>query len=315
MKKQKSLIRHKKYDNGLTVVKYDRKVFYDNLWHTDPELLESRGKVTLNDKVVALPFKKIFNYKENDTVCDFDKVIVAVEKVNGFMFHLSKAPNEEIKESLGSPYIKGTTGSLDSDFVKLAWENILKHGVNVPQLFLYQYKVNKEKYSRYTFIFEIKDNEKDPHIINAETEPDGVYLLGCRDIDTGELLSQEELDDIAKHANLKRPKWKKVKFGDLLEETKTVNHEGFVVYDIETNDAILKLKSPFYTVKKWFMRRNNDFVFRANYKQLVDEEYYGVIRELRNLYSELTWTSMSEQEKGIAFENAMNSFADEKRWL
>lgn len=303
MNKQKALIKQKKYDNGLAVVKYDRKVFYDNLWHTDPELMESRGKVIFNDvEIVALPFKKIFNYKENDTFCELDKLVIGVEKINGFMFHVTEAPdNDDLRNSLGCNFIKGTTGSLDSDFVKLANENIKKHCVNIEKIAV----VNKEYGGSYTYIFEIKDNEKDPHIINEKTEADGVYLLGARNIKTGQLLKQSDLDDIAKIINAKRPVWLMHTFETILNYSKKVNHEGFVIYNILNHDAILKLKSPFYTIKKWFMRRNNDFVFRANYKQLVDEEYYDVIKKIRSTYNEETWKALTEQEKGVVFEELM----------
>ena len=45
----------------LKVVKYKRKVFYNNLW--TPELELCRGLVLdTNDNIVALPFTKIYNY-------------------------------------------------------------------------------------------------------------------------------------------------------------------------------------------------------------------------------------------------------------
>ena len=68
------------------VRKYKREVFYNNLWNTDLILLESRGHVLdANDNLVARPFKKLFNYKENGTVVDLEQEVVVVEKVNGFM--------------------------------------------------------------------------------------------------------------------------------------------------------------------------------------------------------------------------------------
>jgi len=52
----------------LKVVKYARKVFYDNLWEVHPLLKECRGLVLdLDNNVVAHPFTKVFNIGENGT--------------------------------------------------------------------------------------------------------------------------------------------------------------------------------------------------------------------------------------------------------
>ena len=307
--KNKSLIVTKDYGHGVAVQKYHKKVFWENLWHTDPELLECRGKVLLHGKPIALPFKKIFNHKENNTDCELDKEVIAVEKVNGFMFHVTftneVSTSIALQSALGneniSYHVFGTTGSLNSDFVVMGKEALVQHNVKYELIGSVESKLGYV--NPHTYIFEIKDNIKDPHIIFDED--DGVYLLGVRDIITGNLLSQSEVDFLAEQINAKRPKWKVTKFKDLLEEVKTVKHEGFVIYDLESNDGIMKIKSPFYTVKKWMMRRNNDFVFRANYKQLVDEEYYEVISKIRKNYTEDEWSAFDEMKKGEIFEGLL----------
>lgn len=280
------LITYKEFGN-FKVRKYKREVFFNNLWHTDPLLLESRGHVLdENDNIVALPFKKIFNYQENGTSVHKDKIVVAVEKVNGFMFHVTQ--HEDF-------IIEGTTGSLDSPFVTLAKENMKKHGVN--------YKAFKELLETYnepvTCIFEIKDNKKDPHII--DDEEDGVYLLGIRLLSDGRLVQQMNLDSWAKKMNVKRPKWIIKSFSEVLEETSKVKHEGFVVYCPHTQDALLKLKSPYYISKKTLMRKKAENVYKTDYKHLVDEEYYPIIEKIREMKTVNEWSVMSEQDRGYLF--------------
>lgn len=269
------------------VRKYKREVFYNNLWNTDPLLLESRGHVLdLNDNLVARPFKKIFNYKENDTVIDLEQEVVVVKKVNGFMFHVTQ--HEDF-------IIEGTTGSLSSPFTELAKENMKKHGVNYNG-----FKTILEEYKEpMTCIFEIKDNEKDPHIIDDES--DGVYLLGVRSVATGKLLRQDILDKIAVTLNVKRPKWTVIYFRQALKEVGKVKHEGFVIYDWSTHEALLKLKSPYYISKKSLMRKHAANVYNKNYKTLVDEEYYPIIEKIRELKTVDEWSVMKEQERGTYF--------------
>ena len=291
------LIDRKSYPSGLSVVKYAKRVFWDNLWSLYDELLETRGRVEYNGKTVALPFKKVFNYQENNTTCDLATEVVSVEKVNGFMLHVTLSPEKSLMQSLKSAFIWGTTGSLDSNFVTLGRETFKKHRVNTDIIALFKPD------EVHTFIFEIKDNEKDPHIIDDEA--DGVYLLGVRNVKTGKLLPQSTLDELALEMGARRPKWKKVVFGDLLTTLPNIKHEGFVIYDVETNDAILKLKSPFYTTKKWIMRRGNEFVFDSDYREKVDEEYYPIIARIRKHYTRADWAMLSEVEKGKVFNDML----------
>lgn len=113
---QKGLVKKKTYANGLSVFKYSRKVFYDQLWNTDPLLLEARGIVLDDDgNKVVWPFTKVFNYGENGAgeLLEASTPVVAPRKVNGFMA-ACRYWNGEL--------IVSTTGSLDSDFAVLARE-------------------------------------------------------------------------------------------------------------------------------------------------------------------------------------------------
>ena len=79
---------------GLFVKKYTKKVFFDNLWHEDPELLESRGHVELADGTrVINPFTKIFNHGENNVTIDPKEHCLYIRKVNGFMACATYVPS------------------------------------------------------------------------------------------------------------------------------------------------------------------------------------------------------------------------------
>lgn len=289
----KELINYNNFGD-LKVRKYAREVFYDNLWNTDPLLLESRGHVlNENDELVARPFKKVFNYKENGTTVDLETNIVLVEKINGFMFHVTKH-----KDFI----IEGTTGSLNSPFTKLAKENMTKHNVNYDG-FDHILNLCGEVV---TCIFEIKDNTNDPHII--DDEEDGVYLLGIRAVASGKLLPQEKLDVFAKVLNVKRPNWEICLFKDALKQVEYVRHEGFVVYDFHTDEAILKLKSPYYISKKSLMRKHPNTVYNPDYRKLVDEEYYPIIEKIKEVFTIHEWAVMNEQDRGEAFNIIYKAF-------
>jgi hypothetical protein len=252
---------------GLFVKKYTRKVFYDNLWHENQDLLEARGHVeTADGKVVIRPFTKIFNRGENGTEIDRDEEVVTIRKVNGFMACATYVP--EVGEVVVS-----TTGSLDSDFVGYA-EDYIDEKVKA-----FIKRVSTEN-STTTFMFEIV-HPLDPHIIR---EGCGAYLIGSRHVwdETpyfSDALSEDTLDAIAgKDAmDVLRPNWKVCKFSEIVQEAKTCFHEGFVVYGQKSKTA-LKIKSPFYLTLKAAARKKD--IMSLN-KQMVDEEFYDLIDHIK----------------------------------
>ena len=263
----------------LRVVKYKNKVFYRNLW-TD-ELCEMRGLIVDEHWGVRVrPFKKIFNRGENSTDFPLDKWICAVRKINGFMACLTK------DDDYG--YIVSTTGSLDSPFVELAekyLEPLKSHGL----------------ISGVTYIFEIVD-PSDPHIIEEEH---GVYLIGARTVCSKIDLHQCDLDLIARGFGVKRPEWKLCNFGEAIVEARNAKHEGFVVYDT-VSDAALKLKTPYYLIKKLFSRINGARLtprWFAQNRENFDEEYLPLIDAIAE---DSEFASLDQEQRKFWIEEFLN---------
>lgn len=281
----KNLVSKKTYTDGpfagLSVLKYKNNVFWDNLWHTDPRLLECRGMVVdADDNVVIWPFTKIFNRFENGTDVPQDQLVCVPRKVNGFMAAASIHNGE---------WLVSTTGTLDSEFAELAKKHI-NFAVN-PKL------LNSKLWNSLTLIFEICD-ESDPHIVH---EKPGAYLIGARDHNTGKMLHEADLDLLASNIWY-RPEWDNMIFSDVVFFSKTVNHEGFVVRDIDTGELLLKIKSPHYLAKKFLMRGGQnkwDMIWDnpEEAKKRVDEEYYGLIDWLRWAWEKEEWAMQDSQHR------------------
>ena len=261
---------------GLFVKKYTKRVFYDNLWSKDNELLEARGHVeTADGRLVIRPFTKIFNHHENGTNIDRNENCIWIQKINGFMACATLVP--EVNDVVIS-----TTGSLDSDFVALAEQH----------LFGIKQWLREVGLTRTTFMFEIVD-PSDPHIIQEEP---GAYLLGHRYIHGDEAymtseFKEESLDKIAELMGVSRPKWGLARFGDIVKMAKTVQHEGFVVYGLKSN-TVLKIKSPHYLALKAAARKADIMTLD---KTKVDEEFYPLIDHLKSIGE--TFNSMTEQDR------------------
>lgn len=287
------LVTMKQQNNGLYVLKYKNKVFYDNLW--TPELLECRGTVVDADfNIIQRPFTKIYNLHENGTQIPREEIVIASRKINGFMCAVTEYNGE---------LLISTTGSCDSQFVGYASEII--NSTAISKL------IGSEYFGKYTWLFEVV-HPNDPHIIKDDI---GLYLLASREKAWGAsecFHRQDELDCIAHIMECKRPEWYRAEFGHIQEWTKKCKHEGFVCYGLDTT---LKMKSPYYLVAKFLARirgeKLNDIInINPEYlKQKIDEEFYPLIDNIvrwRDMFTVLT-----EQERITFIEEFFKGQLDE----
>lgn len=258
----------------LFVIKYDHDVFYQNLW--TPELEECRGLVVDKDwNIVAMPFKKIYNRFEHDLDFLPDAKVTAVRKINGFMAAATYHPKHGV--------IISTTGSLDTEYVAVAeahlrpkvihWIENLGHNL--------------------TWLFEICD-PSDPHIIK---EDPGAYLIGARNLLTGEMLSEQKLDTCYKTMEVMRPHYyANMSFSTVCKLTKECRHEGFVVHGPSMS---LKIKSPYYLINKFLARKRGERLIDLlcdipSLRKTVDEEFYPL---LDHLEKHIEFPGMDEQDR------------------
>lgn len=236
----------------LYVRKYKRKVFYDNLWHKDPLLVESRGHVfTESGKLVINPPTKVFNRNENGTDINLDEECLVVDKINGFMACLTWVP--EVNDVVVS-----TTGSLDSPYVGMARE-MLSYAIAKLKEF---YAIAPRTPA--TLVFEIC-HPNDPHIIK---ENYGAYLLATRSITDTQpyscsLENQEEMDILASVLRVSRPFYDVTTFKQVTQNIKTCKHEGYMVYGL-TSGTVLKLKSTYYLALKAIARKKDILSLNKN---------------------------------------------------
>jgi len=277
------LVTMKEVGEDMYILKYKRKVFFDALWNDYLE--ECRGTIVDGDfNVISRPFTKIYNYGVEDRSPVFadDEPVTAYRKVNGFMVAMTWY-NDDILVS--------TTGSIDSPFVAYAKEVMLKH----QSWGDWQTAIRMNEGA--TMMFECVHPD-DPHIVPEDV---GMYFLGWRMNSWDSEMPGRGLD-IAKA-------WRNFALtccscgyaeafdttvGELLELNKTVTHEGFVFY--ANGGRAAKIKSPFYLVSK-FVSRNprTDKLLTPKAKQIVDEEYFPLIDNIRDNIEE--FTALSEQDR------------------
>lgn len=266
---------------GLFVKKYTKKVFWDNLWHLDNDLLESRGHVQLEDGTIVIrPFTKIMNYQENGTTIDPDEECLVVRKINGFMACATYVPQMD-------EVVISTTGSLDSEYVTLAEKYLEQTKTWIKNI----YSIDK---TSKTFMFEICDFT-DVHIV---PERFGAYLIGMRAVDDespyfSDWRYEIALDTAGDYMGVMRPEWQIKTFKEVLEDVKTCQHEGYVVYG-QTSKTVLKIKSPYYLALKAIARKKD---IMSLDKKRVDEEYYALIDHLTAYDVSDMFNALSEQDR------------------
>lgn len=290
---EKGLVRVKQYDNGLRVLKYHKKIFWDNLWHLDERLLDCRGTVVdQDDNIVIYPFTKVFNFGENNTLVHRDTPVQGVRKVNGFMAACSMFRGK---------LLVSTTGTLDSDYEKLA-ENIIFNTCDVENL--------ERMCMNHTAIFEIT-HCSDPHIVE---EKEGVYLIGYRENTlASKLFLEYHLGFFAKSIGALRPDYLAYNnFQDLKDKLREVNHEGFMVRDSISGETLCKLKSPHYLSKKWLMRMSKKKVEQIfdgseQLRQQLDEEYYPLLDYILETFDKEVWLAYNEQQRRTLIEEYLGA--------
>ena len=276
------LVNMKECGNDIFVLKYKKKVFYDNLWND--YIAECRGTIVDKDfNLVTYPFTKIYNYgieKEAPVLAD-DTKVTAFRKVNGFMVAMT-VHNGELLVS--------TTGSTDSPFVDMAKEMMVTHA----PLADWRMALGTADTLGMTFMFECV-HPSDPHII---PEKSGMYILGYRENTWGSKVGHDPyvLMDLARMLNCYHAESITTNMARLKELAKECKHEGYVFY---TDDGVsAKIKSPYYLTSKWVARnpRTDKLVdLNKDIKHNIDEEYHNLIDAIR--LNIVEYTAMTEQER------------------
>lgn len=257
----------------LSVLKYTKRVFWDNLW--TPELEYCRGLVIDKDwKVVSRPFNKIYNYGIEDRApkLELSEYVRAYRKVNGFMAALTYDEDHGL--------VVSTTGSLDSEYTGMIRQMFSRYNVkNVMETI--------QDYPSATHLFECVHGD-DPHII---PEFSGLYYLGSmeKDLTNNDLMMYHVVQNLFDQVDSIT-----CRLGDLIDHTKTVRHEGYVFYTHDGRSS--KIKSPYYLINKFFARKQSiDDVVSHKAKEIFDEEYYPLINHIEN--NQKFFTSLTEQER------------------
>lgn len=259
---------HDFHGEQLKVVKYKRKVFYNNLW--TPELELCRGLVLdTNDNIVALPFTKIYNYGVEANAPTFgpNEMVYAFRKINGFMVAITYHNGHLLVTTTGS--IEGPFSLLAREFVTQYIESVIASHPNM------------------TFLFECC-HPSDPHII---PEQPGLYFLGARH---KSIHSWTDPRGFPFKQDVHHPEFLVKPFSAISSSATNATHEGYVIYSLDLGRSA-KVKSKHYLMSKALARASADKLSRLR----IDEEF----RDLSILSRTPEFLAADEQTRLIIIRN------------
>lgn len=273
----------------LSLYKYTSKAFFTpSVWNEHPDIRLARGTVVgLHGEPVNQPFPRTFNYLEQGTTLPLETKVVAVEKLNGFLAVMVLHPYDPHQ------VLVTCSGSFEGDYVErakaLLYQNnlygrVLGYLRDRPHLTLLWEAIHPE----------------DPHIIPYSEADYGLHLIGVGELGQG-FWDEAALDDLAQTLAVPRPPWCYSTFHDVLQQVRSVNHEGFMIRHIDGRFA-LKLKSPYYLRTKFLSRlteRRAKFMFSnpIAFKKDLDEALWPLVDAVINGVAVEEWLIWSDIQR------------------
>lgn len=187
------------------------------------------------EEMVLVPFRKFFNVNEIEET-SIDKVIDKIR--NAQIFEISNKYDGSMQCARyynGNIVMVGSKTFVGDDFRITDGYDMIQNADNYKQCIM--------NYPDYTFIFEFISG-KDKHVVSYDTN--GMFLIGMRNVNTGELKTYKEIIDIAKQYNLLSTYIEDNSFDELFkirQELKASDKEGWV---IRVDNEMYKLKCEDY---------------------------------------------------------------------
>lgn len=211
--------------NEFILIRYGLHEMADGMWTNPNSIYRECRSIVIDlekEKLVLTPFRKFFNINEVDE----NKIKMLENKIK-------KAKILEITNKLDGSMQSARwyndkvflAGSMAMD-VNNSWR--LKDGYSMlTENYIQMIKENLD----YTFIFEYISIQ-DGHVVLYNKQDEGLYLIGIRNVVTGEQLSYSQIKEYAKRYNAKMTQIEDLTFEEVLtkmKEFKSNQKEGWVL--------------------------------------------------------------------------------------
>lgn len=259
------------------LIRYDIADMQESMWTNENSIYRECRSVVIDldkEQLVLTPFRKFFNLNE-----------VSENNINIIIEKIKNAKTVEFTDKLdgsmqsvryyNDDYFMAGSMALDSE---KSWR--LQHGYG---MLTDNHKRMIKENPQYTFIFEYI-SLKDAHVVLYKKEQEGLYLIGMRNVFTGEELSYKELRGYSKRYDVAMVKIENVTLDQVLKDMKkykSSEKEGWVL-NIEGHK--IKIKCDDYV----HLHRLLDRVSSINViiQNIADDKYDDMISKIPDIYKD-----------------------------
>lgn len=212
-------------ESELVMLRYGLSSVHEDLWLNKDSLYKECRSLVIdlkNEELVITPFKKFFNLNETEEN-KIDLVLKQIENAKILEFTDKLDGSMQCARYYNNNIIFTGSRSLNKE---TSWR--LKDGYSM--LTENHKKMIKEN-DKLTFIFEYI-SIRDSHVVKYNKSDEGLYLIGIRNVDTGEEYSYSEISKFSKKYNIKMAQIEDIKLDEILEKCKTLKSnekEGWIL--------------------------------------------------------------------------------------
>jgi len=261
--------------NNLILIRYGMDEMHESMWTDQDSVYRECRSVVINiekEELVVVPFRKFFNInevEENSLSNIIDKInnaksVEITDKLDGSMQSV-RYYNDEIFISGSMAIDIESSWRLEDGFSKLT-DGHRRMICDHPE---------------YTFIFEYI-SIRDSHVVAYTKDQEGMYLIGIRNVYTGEQLSYKDVSEYANKYNILMTRIEKRSFEEILQDItkyRSSEKEGWVV---NIDGHMVKIKCDDYVQLHRVLNKFSSI--NTVIKAIADNTYDDLLSKLPDNY-------------------------------
>lgn len=292
-----------RYGNYSDVFGGENEIANDNFWNLYNGIYNECRSIVIdikNDIIVLSPFRKFRNLNECEEN-NIDNIIKKIQTCESLEITDKLDGSMQCARFYNNQIIMSGSQAID---MKLSWR--LQDGYNVltsQNNYIQMIKDNP----KYTFIFEYI-SLNDAHVVNYKKEDEGLYLLGMKNVYTGEQLSYRDVKVYADKYNIKMTKIFDKTFDDVIQDAKKYKSHEKEGYVLNIDGYFIKIKCDDYTEMHKVL--SNISSINLIIKSIADNTFDDLISKVPEAYR---WRVIKVAD--IVFDYIKKTDKETKEWF
>ena len=282
--------------DNFILIRYGLAEMQEGMWKDENSIYRECRSIVIDlerDELVSTPFRKFFNLNE---VKENELEIVKKEILNAKVFEITNKLDgsmQALRYYYDEYFMQGSIAIDENDSYRLQeGKSMLTDNM----------KLMAKENDRYTFIFEYI-SLKDVHVVIYDNNQQGLYLIGIRNVDTGEQLSYSQVKEYSIKYNVPLTDIENISLDELfvqMKKLKSYEKEGWV---LNIDSHLIKIKCDDYVHLHRILDKlgSVNVIIEALYKNNLDDImsklpiiYHDRIKNIVNVF--LNWRKRTLDE-------------------